>query len=100
MTMMPLLKCGPLESTMTFNRLAQFAAVVSVTVFVSAAAMPALAGNCGVGVGNGNATCKSDGGTASGLVAPLPALGTGLPGLIVLVGGLVAFARRRHQAIK
>jgi hypothetical protein len=29
-------------------------------------------------------------------VAPLPALGTGLPGLIVLAGGLVAFARRRR----
>jgi hypothetical protein len=29
-------------------------------------------------------------------VAPLPALGTGLPGLIVLVGGLVGLARRRR----
>jgi hypothetical protein len=28
--------------------------------------------------------------------APMPGLGTGLPGLIVLAGGLIAFARRRR----
>jgi hypothetical protein len=96
---------------MSFNRLAQIATVVSVVVFVSTAALPAFAqvrgsngngngngggatiGNCGNGVGNGNASC----GTATGSVAPLPALGTGLPGLIVLAGGLVAFARRRRR---
>jgi hypothetical protein len=87
---------------MSVNRFVQIASVVTVAVFVSAAALPALAGNCGNGRGDGNAKCTSGTGTgtvigtATGLVAPLPALGTGLPGLIVLAGGLVAFARRRR----
>jgi hypothetical protein len=78
---------------MYFNRLSKVAAVVTMTLFVSAAALPAFAGNCGVGRGDGNAKC----GTPSGSVAPMPALGTGLPGLMVLVGGLIIFARRRHR---
>lgn len=79
---------------MTIIRLVQIASVVTVSAFVSAAALPALAGNCGNGVGTGAALCKS--GVATGSVAPLPALGTGLPGLMVLAGGLVVFARRRR----
>jgi hypothetical protein len=75
---------------MYLTRVTQIAAVVSITLFVSAAGLPALAGNCGVGVGNGNATCKN----ATGSVAPMPAPGTGLPGMIVLLGGLMLFARR------
>ena len=79
---------------MNITRLVKIASVVTVSAFISAAAMPALAGNCGNGVGDGAALCKS--GTTTAKVAPLPALGTGLPGLIVLAGGLVAFARRRR----
>jgi hypothetical protein len=84
------------EIAVSLTRLVQIASVITVSAFVSAAAMPALAdnGNCGNGRGAGQAVCKS--GTATGSVAPLPALGTGLPGLIVLAGGLVAFARRRR----
>jgi hypothetical protein len=75
---------------MTMTRLAHIATVVSITLFVSAAAMPAFAGNCGVGVGDGNAKCKAP----TGSVAPMPAPGTGLPGMVVLLGGLMLFARR------
>jgi hypothetical protein len=79
---------------MHLNRFAHLAAIATVTVFVSAAALPALADNCGNGRGNGVGNgCK---GTATGSVAPMPALGTGLPGLMVLVGGLILFARRRN----
>jgi hypothetical protein len=73
------------------TRVTQIAAVVSIALFVSAAALPALAGNCGNGVGNGNATCKN---APTGSVAPMPAPGTGIPGMIVLLGGLMLFARR------
>ena len=77
---------------MALTRFAKIATVV--TIVMSAATVPVFAdGNCGVGVGAGNAICSR---TAVGSVAPLPALGTGLPGLIVLAGGLVAFARRRR----
>jgi hypothetical protein len=80
---------------MHFKRLAHFAAVATVTAFVSAAAVPAFADNCGNGRGNGVGNgCK---GSPSGSVAPMPALGTGLPGLMVLVGGLILFARRRRN---
>jgi hypothetical protein len=88
---MGLLKRGTVESTMYVNRLVKIASVVTVAAFVSAAALPAFAGNCGNGRGDGNAKC------ATGSVAPLPALGTGLPGLIVLAGGLLAIARRRRR---
>ena len=80
-------------------RLIQFVKIAAaLTVVASAAANPAVAGNCGNGVGNGNATCgrNSGSGIAIGSVAPLPALGTGIPGLLVLAGGLVALARRRR----
>jgi hypothetical protein len=75
---------------MYLTRVTQIAAVVSISLFVSAAALPAFADNCGNGNGNGNAKkC-----TPSGSVAPMPAPGTGIPGLIVLLGGLMLFARR------
>jgi hypothetical protein len=74
---------------MTNSRLAIITSVVSIALFMSASAMPAFAGNCGNGVGDGNAKCK-----ATGSVAPMPAPGTGLPGMIVLLGGLMLFARR------
>ena len=83
---------------MKLTHLAKLAAVISVTA-VSTASLPAFAGNCGNGVGDGNAACgkTTTTGTASGSVAPLPALGAGIPGLIVLAGGLVAVARRRRR---
>jgi hypothetical protein len=80
------------EITMTIAKIAKIATVVTILL---SSAPPVFAddGNCGVGVGSGNAKC---GRTATGSVAPLPALGTGLPGLIVLAGGLFALARRRR----
>jgi hypothetical protein len=72
------------------NRLVQVVSVVTFALIVSASAMPAFADNCGNGNGNGNAKkC-----TPTGSVAPMPAPGTGLPGMIVLLGGLMLLARR------
>jgi hypothetical protein len=65
---------------MPMTRLAQYAAIVMVAL--SATAAPSFAHN------DKKATTLK--------VAPLPALGTGLPGLIVLAGGLAAFVRRRR----
>ena len=77
---------------MTIARIAKVTAVIA--VFASAAAMPAIAdGNCGVGGGAGNAKSSR----IVGSVAPMPALGTGVPGLLVLVGGLAILARRRRR---
>ncbi len=80
---------------MYLNRLAQVVSVITVALFVSAAALPAFAGNCGNGVGSGNASCKN--GTASGSVAPMPTLGTGAPALLILVGGLLLLSHRRRR---
>jgi hypothetical protein len=85
-------KSGTEEIAMTVTRFIKVAALLA--VLGSAGAMPTFAdGNCGVGVGAGNAKCN----TSVGSVAPLPALGTGLPGLLVLVAGLAVFARRRRR---
>jgi hypothetical protein len=77
---------------MNFIKVAKVTSAAAIVMAVMTG--PVLAdGNCGVGVGLGNAKCSR---TGTGSVAPLPALGTGLPGLIVLVGGLVLLARRRR----
>jgi hypothetical protein len=68
------------EFNMSVSRFAQYAAVVIVAL--SATAAPSFA--------------HDDKKVTTLKVAPLPALGTGLPGLIVLAGGLAAIVRRRR----
>jgi hypothetical protein len=67
---------------MSISRSAQVATLL--TVMLSTTTMPALADRDEV---------KK---AVTTRVAPIPALGTGLPGLIVLIGGLVAVVRRRR----
>jgi hypothetical protein len=62
------------------NRFAMLATAVA--VLISAGTMPAFA--------------ESETRTVTARVAPLPALGAGLPGLVVLLGGLFVVARRRR----
>jgi hypothetical protein len=66
------------EFTMSISRYAKVATILA--VLMSAASVPSFA--------HDRVTTTK--------VAPLPALGTGLPGLIVLLGGLATFARRRR----